>query len=74
MPGKNDGNPNGNETDMTNKMQVLPHQLSFRFFRIFSAILGAVSLVILLFAFVRWANTASAERSPVLVAVNQGGR
>jgi DNA-binding beta-propeller fold protein YncE len=58
---------------MSNKMQVLPHQLNFRFLRIFSATLGAVSLVTLLFALGRWANTASAEtRSPVLVAVNQG--
>lgn len=73
MPGKNDGNLNGNETDMTEKMQVRPHELSFRFFCIFSATSGALSLVILLFAFVRSANSASAQsRSPVLVAVNQG--
>lgn len=71
MPGKNDDNRNGNGIDMTNKIQVLPHELSFRFFRISSATLGPVSLVILLFAFARPANSAETP-SPVLVAVNQG--
>ncbi|MGC1258438.1 MAG: hypothetical protein WA867_22980, partial [Candidatus Acidiferrales bacterium] len=58
---------------MTNKMRVLRHELSFRFFRVSSATLGALSLVTLLFALVRSANSASAEGpSPVLLAVNQG--
>ena len=56
---------------MTNKMRVLPHELSFRFFCIFSAILGPISLVILLFAFARPANSAD-TRSPLLLAINQG--
>lgn len=73
MPGKDDGHPDGNETDMTNKMRVRAHEFRFRFLRIFSATFGAVSLAILLFAFVRSANSARAEtRSPVLLAVNQG--
>ena len=33
MPGKSDRSPNGNETDMTNKMQVLPYESSFRFYQ-----------------------------------------
>jgi DNA-binding beta-propeller fold protein YncE len=56
---------------MTNKMQILRQELGFRFLRILSATLGAVGLVILLFAFARSANSADA-RSPVLLAVNQG--
>lgn len=58
---------------MTNEIQVLPRELTFRFFHFLLAALGAVSLVILLFALARAANSASGEgRPPVLVAVNQG--
>jgi YVTN family beta-propeller protein len=58
---------------MANEMQLLPHKLSLRFFRIFSTTLGSVSLVILLFTLMRSANSANNEkRSPVLLAVNQG--
>src|SRR6202142_2253981 len=61
------------ETDMTNKMQVLPQVLSFRFFRSRSATLSVVGLVILLFACVRSPKSARAgNRSRGLLAVNQG--
>jgi YVTN family beta-propeller protein len=72
MPGeKRRQSQTENETDMKNTMQVLSHELRFRFFRIFSATFGPVSLAILLFAFARAAD-GSETRPAVLLAVNQG--